>query len=88
MLTLMLDLSRSYRSFLSFGLLLTIWSASTGFLSLMSALSQAYGEKDQRSYLKRRLIAMTTTILAAAFRVIWFGVWNENLLPASLGNSC
>jgi len=76
MLTIMLDLSRSYRSFLSFGLLLTIWSASTGFLSLMSALSQAYGTKDQRSYLKRRLIAMATTILAAAFLVIWFGVWN------------
>ncbi len=76
MLTIMLDLSRGYRSFLSFGLLLTIWSASTGFLSLMSALSQAYGKKDGRSYLKRRLIAMTTTVLAAAFLVISFGVWN------------
>ena len=76
MLTIMLDLSRSYRSFLSFGLLLTIWSASTGFLSLMNALSQAYGTKDRRTYLRRRLIAMATTILAAAFLLIWFGVWN------------
>jgi membrane protein len=60
--------------------MLTIWSASTGFLSLMSALSQAYGTKDQRSYLKRRLIAMSTTISAAALLVIWFGAWNAGHL--------
>jgi membrane protein len=84
MLTIMLDLSHGYRSFLSFGLVLTIWSASTGFLSLMSALSQAYGTKDQRSYLKRRLIAMSTTISAAAFLIIWFGVWNAGHLLVAI----
>jgi membrane protein len=84
MLTIMLDLSHGYRRFLSFGLLLTIWSASTGFLSLMSALSQAYGTKDQRSYLKRRLIAMSTTISAAALLVIWFGVWNAGHLLVAI----
>ena len=35
MLALMLDLSHGYGGFLSFGLLLAVWSASTGFLSLM-----------------------------------------------------
>jgi uncharacterized BrkB/YihY/UPF0761 family membrane protein len=88
MLTMMLDLSHRHRSFLSFGLVLTPWSASTGFLSPMSALSLSRGTKDQRSYLKRRRIAMPTTISAAALLVIWLGVWNAgHLLVAVISQS-
>src|SRR5262249_52749697 len=36
----MLDLSRGYGKFLSFGLIFSLWSASTGFLSLMDALNK------------------------------------------------
>ena len=39
-LTTMLELSKGSGQFVSFGLLLTIWSASTGFLSLMDSLSK------------------------------------------------
>jgi membrane protein len=75
-LTFMLSLSRGYQGFLSFGLLLTLWSASTGFLSLMDALTRAHGVKDERGYIKRRLIAMVATILTAVFVLLCFGIWN------------
>lgn len=85
MLTIMLDLSQDYRGFLSFGLVLTLWSASTGFVSLMSALSQAYGVRDERRYVKRRLLGMGVTVLAALFLVIWFAIWNAgHLLVAAI----
>jgi membrane protein len=72
----MLQLGKGYGAFLSFGLILTLWSASTGFLSLMDALSVAYGVSEHRSYLKRRLIAMCATIVAAIFVVACFAIWS------------
>jgi membrane protein len=85
-LTSMHALSKGSGSFLSFGLLLTIWSASTGFLSLMDALSKIYGANDQRSYVKRRGIAIIATLIAAAFLLACFWVWSEgHLLTGFLG---
>src|ERR1700733_4633718 len=75
-LTSMLELSHGYASFLSIGLMVTIWSASSGFLSLMEALSVAYGLKDSRSYAKKRFIAIGATIVAAVFALLSFGLWN------------
>jgi len=72
----MLELGKGYGAFLSFGLILTLWSASTGFLSLMDALSVAYGVSEHRSYLKRRLIAMCATVVAAIFVVACFAIWS------------
>jgi membrane protein len=72
----MIQLSHGYEGFLSFGLLGTIWSASSGFMSLMEALSVAYGARDHRSYLKRRVIAIAATLLAAVFLVLSFVLWN------------
>ena len=44
-----LDLTRGYTGFLSFGLLAAIWSASSGFMSLMEALSIAcFGDATRR----------------------------------------
>jgi membrane protein len=75
-LTNMLELSHGYASFLSIGLLATIWSASSGFVSLMEALSIAYGVKDGRSYLTKRIIATCATLVAAVFVVSSFALWN------------
>lgn len=72
----MLELAKGYGAFLSLGLILTMWSASTGFLSLMDALSVAYGVKERRSYFKRRLIAVCATVTAAFFIILCFGIWN------------
>ena len=73
----MLELSHGYASFLSIGLLATIWSASSGFVSLMEAFSIAYGVKDGRSYLTKRSIATCATLVAAVFVVSSFacGTW-------------
>jgi len=81
-LTAMIQLSNHYASFLSFGLLATVWSASSGFLSLMEALSIAHGVPDQRSYVRKRLIAIMTTLVAALFVVLSFTLWNLGHLLA------
>jgi membrane protein len=83
-LTAMIQLSQHYAGFLSFGLLVTIWSASSGFLSLMDALSIAHGVSDTRSYMKKRLIAICMTIMAAAFVLLCFVLWNLGHLFAAI----
>jgi membrane protein len=74
--TTILDLSHGYTGFLSFGLLTTLWSASSGFVSLMDALTVAYGGRDKRSYWKKRGIAVLATIGAAIFFLLSFGLWS------------
>jgi len=70
-----LDLTRGYTGFLSFGLLAAVWSASSGFISLMEALSIACCGRDTRSYWKRRAIATVTTLVASFFCLMAFGLW-------------
>jgi membrane protein len=60
--------------FLSFGLLATIWSSSSGFVSLMESLSVAYGTKDTRPYLLKHVIGTSFTVLAALFALATFGI--------------
>lgn len=69
-----LGLSHGYSGFLSFGLLATLWTASSGFVSLMESLSVAYGGRDTRSYWKKRGIAVIATMLMAIFMVASFGL--------------
>ena len=70
-----LDLSKWHTGIVSFGLVTTIWSASSGFVSLMEALSVAYGAKDTRSYWKKRVIAIVATLGSAIFFISIFGLW-------------
>jgi len=70
-----LDLSKWRTGIVSFGLVTTIWSASSGFMSLMEALSVAYGAKDTRSYWKKRVIAIVATLGSAIFFISSFGLW-------------
>lgn len=75
LLAAILDLSKWHTAFLSFGLITTLWSASSGFVSLMEALSVAYGGKDTRSFWRKRAIAIGATIGAAIFFLLSFGLW-------------
>src|SRR5450432_3678071 len=70
-----LDLTRGYTGFLSFGLLAAIWSASSGFMGLMDALSVACCGKDSRSYWKKRAIATVATLVASLFFLLGFTLW-------------
>lgn len=72
-LSIIFNLSKGFQGFLSFGLVLMMWSASTGFLSLIDALSHVYQARESRSYVKRRLLATIATILAAGFLLACFG---------------
>jgi len=95
----MLDLSRGHLGFFSLGLLTTVWSAASGFMSLMESLSRLYGIRDSRGYWKRRAIASVATIVAAFFllgsfallslgrwagKEIWIGVGAGTVLPIAL----
>jgi membrane protein len=87
LLVIMLGLSKGYRGFFSFGLVLAVWSASTGFMSLMEALTRAFSLRETRNYFKRRLIALAATFLAACLLVAWFGIWTagQTLIALALG---
>lgn len=75
LLMIMLGLSKGYKGFFSFGLILSVWSASTGFMSLMEALTRANSLRETRNYFKRRSIALAATFLAACLLIAWFGIW-------------
>lgn len=49
---------------LSFGLILALWSASSGVASLMNGLNRAYDIVETRSFWKRTLVAVGLTIAA------------------------
>jgi membrane protein len=87
LLIIMLGLSKGYRGFFSFGLVLAIWSASTGFMSLMEALTRAFSLRETRNYFKRRLIALAATFLSACLLIAWFGIWTagRTLIALVLG---
>ena len=76
LLTNMLALSHNYGRFLSLGLIVALWSASSGFYNLMQALTIAYRLNDTRSYLRRRVISVCATLLVAIFLLVGFFVWN------------
>src|SRR5215469_6256300 len=70
-----LDLSKWRIGIVSLGLVTTIWSASSGFVSLMKALSVAYGAEDTRSYWKKRVLAIVATLGSVVFFISSFGLW-------------
>ena len=72
--SVILDLTNGYTRFLSMGLLVTIWTASSGFVSLMEALSVAHGRRDTRNFWKKRLIAIIATLVSAIFFLAIFGL--------------
>lgn len=69
-----LDLTHGYKSFLSIGLAGTLWTASSGFVSLMESLTVAYDAKETRSYWHKRAIAVVATLIAVLFLIASFGI--------------
>ncbi|HWF38724.1 MAG TPA: YihY/virulence factor BrkB family protein [Candidatus Acidoferrales bacterium] len=69
-----LGLTEQSTAFLSFGLLATLWTSSSGFVSLMESLSKAYGARDTRSFWRKRVIALIATVLSAVLFILSFGL--------------
>ncbi|MGA7920752.1 MAG: YihY/virulence factor BrkB family protein [Candidatus Acidiferrales bacterium] len=85
--SLILNLSGGSKGIFSVGLATTIWSASSGFVSLMESLSIAYGHRDTRSYWSKHFIAICFTFLAAVFTFACFGLmtlghWGSQMIPS------
>ena len=66
-------ITNSSSGLLSFGILGTIWAASSGVTSVMGTLNVAYGVKEERSFIKTRLMSIGLTI-ALALLVMGGGV--------------
>lgn len=56
------------------GLLLTLWSASKGMKTLITALNIVYDEQEQRGFIKLNLIALGLTLGAVVFLVVALGL--------------
>ncbi|WP_448205520.1 YihY/virulence factor BrkB family protein [Azospirillum sp. sgz302134] len=57
-----------------FGFVLTLWSASRGVNSLITALNIAYGEEERRSFFRLALISVAMTIAALLFIIVTLGL--------------
>lgn len=53
-----------------FGLALTLWSASRGVNSLITALNIAYGEEERRSFVRLALLSLGLTIAGLLFLIV------------------
>lgn len=85
-----LGLVHNSTGFLSLGLITAIWSASSGFVSLMESLSVVYRGKDTRSYWRKHAIAACVTLLAmgfalATFGIMAFGRWGSGWFSGRIG---
>jgi membrane protein len=67
-----MSLANGSKGFLSLGVIGSIWSTSSGFVSLMEGLSMAYGCKDSRPFWKKHAIAIGATLIAAIFALTSF----------------
>jgi membrane protein len=77
--------------FLSLGLITAIWSASSGFVSLMESLSVVYQGRDTRSYLHKHVMAACVTLLAmgfalGSFGLMAFGHWGAGWLSGDVSD--
>ncbi|MGH9735868.1 MAG: YihY/virulence factor BrkB family protein [Candidatus Acidiferrales bacterium] len=78
-----LGLTHGYSSFLSVGLIATIWSASSGFVSLIQSLNIVYEVKETRGFWRERLIAVIAAALAAVFLLGSFGLLTAGQLAVA-----
>jgi membrane protein len=67
------------------GILVALWSASSGVSNLISALNVAYNVEEGRGWVKRKLVALAFTLGAILFFVVAFGALA--ILPRLLSNT-
>lgn len=82
--------SQPRQGLLSFGLIGTLWAASSGFAAVMQQLNITYDVTEKRSFIKVRLIALWllllfTVLMVGAFALIILGGKLEDFLAANFG---
>ena len=73
-LEIVLSLTQGRNGFLSLGLIGTMWAASSGLLSLMTALNVVYDVRETRSFPKRLGLAFLMVFVLAALVLSTFGL--------------
>ena len=66
-------------------ILIALWSASSGVSNLVTAISTAYDEKEERNFVKKRALALALTVGAIIFMVIMLGL--VAVVPAVLAGA-
>jgi membrane protein len=72
------------------GILLALWSASSGMKNLIEAINQAYDEEESRGFVKVRALSLAFTIGALIFLIVAFtaiALLPSLLASSSLGNA-
>lgn len=69
-----IGLQTYHSQFFSYGLVATIWVASSGFVSLMESLSLAYGVKETRGFWRKRVVALAATAVGVIFAIVSFAL--------------
>ena len=67
------------------GLVAALWSASSGMSHVIEAINIAYDERESRTWIKRRVLAVALTIGAAVFMLVAIGL--VAVLPAALADT-
>ena len=75
---------------LSFGIIVSIWTASSGFNAVIKGLNKAYDEPEKRSFFKVQLVAVLFTIAVAfiifiSVLLLIFGEINGKLISRKIG---
>lgn len=83
------SLTRGRAPYFSLGLIGTVWAATGGLMSLMSALNAVYEVKETRSYLKRLGIAFLmlfalALLVLGTFGVLTAGYWLDRWLRSQV----
>jgi membrane protein len=91
------DVGHKHNHFLTFGLVFTIWTASSGFAAMIDGLDVVYRVRETRPVWKTRPIALGLTLLAGSLLLVavgltvegtHFGIWftkRLDLTPAIVG---
>ena len=74
------SLVQAHKTYLSVGLVGTLWAASGGLISLMSALNTVYEVPETRSYLRRLGVAILMVFVLIVLLVGTFGLLNVGSL--------
>ncbi|HJV45026.1 MAG TPA: YihY/virulence factor BrkB family protein [Bacillota bacterium] len=74
-----LDVKRS--GLLSFGILITLWSSSSGMDSMVKAINRAYRIREERSYIRSKLLSISLTfgMILAIFSALVLTVFGERI---------
>jgi membrane protein len=70
------SLSRGHTGFFSLGVVATLWSVSSGFVSLMESLSLAYDARDTRGFWRKRWISLLAILWTVSFCIVALSLLN------------